>query len=541
MFKRGVGAVGKAALGAAIGMGLAGLLGTGLGALAGMGTGMGASTGAAIGGTAAALDRIPGGKFVRNTLSHIASQAFGNMMAVGQNSGRAVDTLSFLQSIPGFGRGFEGLGVLDQYAGYASSVELPNMIAGHLQGTPGRTPAKQGNFKEAMDILGLDPASAAQFSAGVLQVAGGGGMYTNENKEEVRAMLGLLARAEGQGYGGGAVAGLIGGARMAGLSQGGLVEFNFATRQGARGAVATGMAGMLQGLTNQELASGMRDSRGRISADVEGFANFQNRGAGFGIGAYQRTVGVNRAAAGMSASVYGNMAQSLLFAAAMDKAGGDQFEATRILEQQRPTEMLAMLRGTGASEQAIKMSLLAGGMTTSDVQALMGGKFAESIASGGIAAPSTEASLKVTPIQAYAQQTRLDRLYGDVNVDDGKGGKRRASMLSLYSKKADTDLRIEQYQLDRTALVSHQIDKFVDNVIAINKAFDQLLIGIRDIALDFVTNKIGTPGTLPSSYNTKAVWSPFPGVNIPGVDMDYITKMGPLLTYVGLTGFVGIR
>jgi hypothetical protein len=285
----------------------------------------------------------------------------------------------------------------------------------------------------------------------------------------------------------------------------------------------------------------MRDSRGRISADVEGFANFQNRGAGFGIGAYQRTVGVNRAAAGMSASVYGNMAQSLLFAAAMDKAGGDQFEATRILEQQRPTEMLAMLRGTGASEQAIKMSLLAGGMTTSDVQALMGGKFAESIASGGIAAPSTEASLKVTPIQAYAQQTRLDRLYGDVNVDDGKGGKRRASMLSLYSKKADTDLRIEQYQLDRTALVSHQIDKFVDNVIAINKAFDQLLIGIRDIALDFVTNKIGTPGTLPSSYNTKAVWSPFPGVNIPGVDMDYITKMGPLLTYVGLTGFVGIR
>jgi hypothetical protein len=276
------------------------------------------------------------------------------------------DLASTLGSVPGFSRGFEGIGTFGGFAEMGASGELPALQASEALGLSGSS----GNFltQQMGGAIGAGAdfgISAEQMGSLMLPLAqsAGGGMNVGDVTSFTRAFAG------GEDVGG--VASLIGQQRQAGFRGNRAAEFNAAKGQGLRGSAATGFASNLFGaFRGVSAGSGIQMDRLKTEGRILGMGGGDIEE---GSARFQRGMGVHRGAVNQLFSGFQGVSDTLLMADAMGRADGDFLQAQKLLERdQAQGGAMAQRRLMGMGMDRRTARTLLGGQLTSQDQRMMG-------------------------------------------------------------------------------------------------------------------------------------------------------------------------
>jgi hypothetical protein len=351
-----------------------------------------------------------------------------------------------------------GVNVLSAYGKLAAGVELPNLQASMLQGLPAGSPKAGGImspvYGRAQEMLGLAPAQAAAFMASIGGAAGG---------MDNTLAVSLLA-AEQQGANAGGLASILGNQRLMLGVKGGAAEINSAITAGMKGANVGGYANVLASLSQQEAGAGYRTDRFGVQRDMLGMARGN---LAYGMGAFQRTQGISRGAAGQLGSMFGGVAESVLMMDAMMQTGGDLVKAQQMLETQDITGMKQALERQGLSGDVLTMSMVGGGMRVLDTQRIAKGSVQTADDKLNYSDVAGTESLKASKFLSEREGDRLRKFY-------------EPSAYKVFEQKEKLDVKLEANVIDKVVGLSSSMDSLTETVTELVEVLDQIIYDQRD-------------------------------------------------------------
>lgn len=394
-----------------------------------------------------------------------------------------------LQGIPIIGGMLAGsFSKLEEMGMKGASFELPalqaGMTRGQGQGTGYATNnASYASIKSLSSLLGISPSASASMlrdvgvgTQGELSITDIAGLTVRGFDASSVSALGGQLRSAGVG-GAGTVLQTMGIARAQGLSNAGVMSFAQATAGFATGRRMAGLDITDASMTARRARSMILPSEDRPSLE----ANLAT------LGRFQ-SVGVS-ASKGLSGFMAG-MSEQMLQAYAFERAGGDIFKATAMLEDMSadPVAMREAMKAQGASDEQIDTALLATGqLTTTDIRRGRKAIRGEEVGRMRTGIASTTASLASSRAVAEKGQRDLEQLYG---TEGGQG----ESVVSRFNTLLKAQTRYQSEVLKKMP-TSAQINKIADKLIGILDATDF----IKELAtLTLGGSKSGiTPDTQP--------------------------------------------
>lgn len=372
-----------------------------------------------------------------------------------------------LQGLPMGGMIAGSLTKLEELGMKGAEFELAALQSGMTRGQGqgggyATSNASYASIKTLSTTLGISPSAAASMlrdvgsgSQGQLSVTDIAGLTVRGFDAAGVSALGGQLQAAGVG-GAGTVLQTMGIARARGLSNAGVMSFAQATAGFATGRRMAGLD-----ITDASLTA--RRARSMILPDEENPSLEANIAT---LGRFQ-AVGVS-ASKGLSGFVAG-MSEQMLQAYAFEKAGGDIFKATAMLEDMSadPVAMREAMRAQGASDEQVDLALLGTGqLTTTDIRRGREGRRGAEAGRMATGVASTSKSLAASRAVAQKGQRDLEQLYGT----EGGGGE---SVVSRFNTLLKAQTRY-QAQVLKKMPTSAQIDKIVDKLISILSATDFL-------------------------------------------------------------------
>lgn len=256
----------------------------------------------------------------------------------------------------------QGLGQIRSFGMQASAMELPAIQAQNMflnQSAGGRAfPSMQirSHVNNLSSRLGISPQQAVNTLKNVGMAQGNNAQLGVRDIEgltlmgfdptSIAGMAGQLGAFGVQGD----VLRAMGGAQAGGLRGGQQTQFAQSVVQFATGRIQSGLG--------SESIDMITRRAGSMGPNL--MANMQTM---------QRAQGISIRSAGGLTSAFSGVVDATLQAYAMQEAGGDLMEATRILEDMTGEEMYLALQESGMDERTAKTMLTAGGqLTTRDVE-----------------------------------------------------------------------------------------------------------------------------------------------------------------------------
>jgi hypothetical protein len=278
------------------------------------------------------------------------------------------DLMPMLSSVPGFGRGFEGIGTLDKFVQTAAAGELPALQASGALGLKGASGTFMNKQMGGNMGAGADFGISAEKMGGLffpMASAAGGGMGAGD--------VGKFTRAYAGGEDVQGVAGLIGQQRQAGFRGNRAAEFNAAKAQGLTGSAATGYASQLFGAF-RGLSSGSGIGMDRLG--TEGRILGMGKGdIAAGSARFQRGMGVHEGARQALFAPFQGIASDLLMAEALQRSGGDFLLAQKLIEEDKAQGgSMAQKRLKDMQLTSEQAQLVLGDRLTSEDMEMMGAK-----------------------------------------------------------------------------------------------------------------------------------------------------------------------
>ena len=400
--------------------------------------------------TAGQTNAMNFGRWARKPIMGAFQQTLG--------AGGGASTLPFLQSIPGFGRGYEGIAPLKSFGRMAAGGELPALQASMLMGTGNQELryGMGGTTHQGQDF-GISPEMMGGLITPWASAAGGKGGYAPKNvRRDVKAF------AAGEDVGG--YYSLVGRQRQAGLQGNRALEFNAAKKRGLSGVAATQFGGtLLNSFLSLDAATNIGLSRSGTESRILGMGRGN---IGRGTGVFQRGMGVVAGAESQLFSPFKGMTSTLLMADAMERSGGDYFKAGELLEEQKrkggagvegilkkQTEDSDLTRILMRSENLssrdigdLKRSGGLGGGESPNFNLTAGGKATQTAAA--FAERRTEQMEKFfNRFKTFEKVLSTDRVVEDkllTNLDKNVGG-----MLELVTKVAALTVKIDEFIFER--------------------------------------------------------------------------------------------
>lgn len=390
-------------------------------------------------------------------------------LAVGRFAFTQAGATSINQSLQGLPLGgliAGSLGKLEELGMKGAGFELSALQAGATRGQGVGTGYATANssyvsIKALSSSLGVSPSAAASMlrdvgvgTQGELTVDDITGLTVRGFDAAAVSSLGSQMTASGVGNATTALQ-IMGVARAQGLSNTGVMSFTQAVT-----GFATGRRSM--GLDMTDASSLSRRARSMILPDETRPSLESNLAT---LGRFQ-SVGVN-ASKGLSGFTAG-MTDMMLQAYAFEKAGGDVFKATALLEKisDDPVEMRKAMQSQGASDEQVDVALLGTGqLTTTDIRRGQRAGLGER-AGRMRTSVSTGRALAASKAVAEKGQRDLEQLYGASD----EGGE---SVVSRFNTLLKAQTRY-QAQVLKKMPTSGQINKIVDKLIGILEATDFL-------------------------------------------------------------------
>lgn len=283
------------------------------------------------------------------------------------SAGASSDLASAVGSIPQLALMAGNLGILNRLGRQAQQVELPFLQAQaqYLD----ELPTSAGFFQQTIrnnvfdlsDRLGISPSQATSIlrDVGFAQA----GTQNRLSTAEISS-LSIL------GFDPVAIATAQGALQGAGVQGGVMQAFAGGAEAGLRGQNLMSFVNQTNSFAIQRKQAGL--STENVGMTASRAVNISPDSALLSFGTMQRTQNIGlRAGAGLT-SMFGGMSESILQAYAMSKAGGDVFEASRILEDLsgKADETYSAVLSMGVGEDVASQVLLGSGLTTNDVERL---------------------------------------------------------------------------------------------------------------------------------------------------------------------------
>lgn len=283
------------------------------------------------------------------------------------SAGASSDLASAVGSIPQLALMAGNLGILNRLGRQAQQVELPFLQAQaqYLDELPTGAGFYQQPIRKTVfdlsDRLGISPSQATSIlkDVGFAQA----GTQNRLSTAEISS-LSIL------GFDPVAIATAQGALQGAGVQGGVMQAFAGGAEAGLRGQNLMSFVNQTNSFAIQRKQAGL--STENVGMTASRAVNISPDSALLSFGTMQRTQNIGlRAGAGLT-SMFGGMSESILQAYAMSKAGGDVFEASRILEDLsgKADETYSAVLSMGVGEDVASQVLLGSGLTTNDVERL---------------------------------------------------------------------------------------------------------------------------------------------------------------------------
>lgn len=411
------------------------------------------------------------------SLRGLGGLARGGLSGLG-NTGAGSDFASFMSGLPGYSRGFEGFGLLRQYAQSNAQGELPALQAQQLLG---QSPQTFGNYSantldDIFQPLGIAPTQAAQIVAQAAQSQGGA---------MTRGLERFVASAISQGYDPNAYLSNIAQQRSMGFRGDPALEFNTARGMGLTGNAAIGMQAQLFGTFLQASTQNLGITREGYYNRVLGMGRMADGTTNIARGAavFGRGQGVISQASQMLASPYQGLAPTLMMSEALRQTNGDQVAAMRLLERYQAQGGAGMQQLLSALPPDIQqMALSSAGLNLRDQRSI---NQRSPIAIEGANSPifsdnpvvNLEPNMRVSQELATSEYARTRNLYSDRGMAYFKAAEGQTRVVEEFQ----TGDRIVRALGVSAGNASQGLSDMTKSAIEVTNALDSIAKGLRSV------------------------------------------------------------